>query len=99
MNSSNSVYMQWTGGLDWLNLLRMKVKGITYKGELGKYLRKARQEAELSQEAFADKIGINRTYYGNLERGENSVSIDKLQKISKTLSIPLSELFSRVEKL
>ena len=85
--------------MDWLSLLRMKVKGIAYKRELGKYLREARKDAELSQEAFADKIGINRTYYGNLERGENSISIDKLQKISRTLNIPLSELFGRVEKL
>jgi len=76
----------------------MKVKGITYKRELGKYLREARKDAGLSQEAFADKIGINRTYYGNLERGENSISIDKLQKISRVLNIPLSELFKRVEK-
>ena len=77
----------------------MKVKGIAYKSELGKYLRETRKEAGLSQEAFADKIGINRTYYGNLERGENSISIDKLQKISRALNIPLSELFLQVEKL
>ncbi len=98
MKNSNSVYIQWTRGLDWLNLLRMKVKGITYKSVLGRYLREARKNAGLSQEAFADKIGINRTYYGNLERGENSISIDKLQKISGTLNIPLSELFRQVEK-
>ena len=97
--NSNSVYIQWTRGLDWLSLLRMKVKGIAYKSELGKYLRETRKEAGLSQEAFADKIGINRTYYGNLERGENSISIDKLQKISRALNIPLSELFLQVEKL
>lgn len=98
MKNSNSVYIQWTRGLDWLSLLRMKVKGITYKSVLGRYLREARKNAGLSQEAFADKIGINRTYYGNLERGENSISIDKLQKISGTLNIPLSELFRQVEK-
>ena len=84
--------------MDWLSLLRMKVKGLAYKRELGKYLREARMDAGLSQEAFADKIGINRTYYGNLERGENSISIDKLQKISGTLNISMSELFRRVEK-
>jgi transcriptional regulator with XRE-family HTH domain len=77
----------------------MKFKGINYKSKLGEFLRDARKAAELSQEAFADKIGINRTYYGNLERGENSISIDKLQQISRALNIPLSELFKQVEKL
>ena len=76
----------------------MKAKGISYRCSLGRYLRDARKKAQLSQEAFADKIGINRTYYGNLERGENSISIDRLQKISKALDIPLSELFKQVEQ-
>ena len=77
----------------------MKANGISYKNRLGWYLRDTRRKADLSQEAFADKIGINRTYYGNLERGENSISIDRLQKISSALDIPLSELFKQVEKL
>jgi len=77
----------------------MKFKGINYRSKLGEFLREARKEAQLSQEAFADQIGINRTYYGNLERGENGISVDKLQKISRVLDIPLSELFRRIEKL
>lgn len=77
----------------------MKANGLSYKSSLGRYLRDARKKAQLSQEAFADKIGINRTYYGNLERGENSISIDRLQKISQALGIPLSELFKQVEKI
>ena len=66
----------------------MKVKGIAYKRELGKYLREARKDAELSQEAFADKIGINRTYYGNLERGENSISIDNTSENFQSAKYP-----------
>ena len=76
----------------------MKAKQINYKIKLGKFLKEARKEAELSQEEFADSIGINRTYYGNLERGENSISIDKLQKISIALHVPLSQLFKQIEK-
>ena len=76
----------------------MKARRINYKIKFGKFLKQVREEAGLSQEEFAYKLGINRTYYGNLERGENSISIDKLQKISRVLNIPLSELFKRVEK-
>lgn len=93
-----TVFIRWTGSFYCLNLIAMKANGISYKSRLGRYLRDTRKRAQLSQEAFADKIGINRTYYGNLERGENSISIDRLQKISKALDIPLSELFKQVEK-
>lgn len=58
-----------------------------------------RKDSGYSQEAYADLFGINRTYYGKVERGENSISIDKLQQISEGLGIPLSELIKNTEKL
>lgn len=77
----------------------MKARRINYKIKFGKFLKQVREEAGLSQEEFAYKLGINRTYYGNLERGENSISIDIQQKISRKLNIPLSEIFRQVEEL
>lgn len=77
----------------------MKKAQVDYKNKLRRLLKGLREETKLSQEAFADKIGINRTYYGNVERGENSISIDKLQSISRKLDIPLSELFKQMESL
>ena len=77
----------------------MNAKGINYKSKLGEFLRKARKEEGLSQKVFASKIGINQSYYGRLERGDGPIRIDKLQKISRALNIPLSELFKKVEKL
>ena len=75
------------------------MKRPDYRVKLGKLLRSLREDKGISQEAFADKLKINRTYYGNVERGENSISLDKLQCISKNLKIPLSEIFKRVEEL
>lgn len=77
----------------------MKTKQTNYKQNLGRLLRNLRKSEEASQEEFADMLGINRTYYGNIERGENSISLDKLQKISKVLDTPLSDLFKKVEEL
>jgi len=72
---------------------------IDYKKNFGLLLRQIRQSENTSQEAFADKFEINRTYYGKVERGENSISIDKLQNISIKLDKPLSELMKLAEEL
>jgi len=75
------------------------MKKIDYKKNLGLLLRQLRLAEGLSQEAFADKFEINRTYYGNVERGENSITIDKMQQISIKLRKPLSELMKEAEGL
>jgi transcriptional regulator with XRE-family HTH domain len=75
------------------------MKKIDYKKNFGLLLRQLRLAEGLSQEAFADKFEINRTYYGNVERGENSISIDKMQQISIKLKTPLSELIKQAEDL
>jgi len=77
----------------------VQMKRPDYRVKLGKLLRSLREEKGISQEAYADKFKINRTYYGKVERGENSISLDKLQTISKSLKIPLSELFKRAEEI
>jgi transcriptional regulator with XRE-family HTH domain len=38
-------------------------------------------------------VGLHRTYIGNIERGEESVSVDNVAKIAKALEVSLSELF------
>jgi transcriptional regulator with XRE-family HTH domain len=77
----------------------MKTKGINYNSKFGEFPREARKEVVLSQKVFANKIGISQSSYARLERGNGCIRIEKLQKISRVLSIPLSELFKQVEKL
>ena len=50
----------------------------------------------LSQEAFADLCGLDRTYIGGIERGERNVALVNLEKIADALDLSLSELFRRV---
>jgi len=59
---------------------------------LGQKIRRLRQTQGLSQEAFADKCGLHRTYMGAIERGERNVSIDNIEKIAAALHITISEL-------
>jgi len=62
----------------------------------GKALRQRRNRIGLSQEAFADLCGLDRTYLGGIERGERNVALVNLEKIAKALDLSLSELFRRV---
>lgn len=55
-------------------------------------MRKIRRWKEISQEALALNAGVSRTYIGEIERGERSVSIDVMGKIADTLGVELSEL-------
>jgi transcriptional regulator with XRE-family HTH domain len=62
----------------------------------GRALRLRRQRLRLSQEAFADVCGLDRTYVGGIERGERNVALVNIEKIAKALRVSLSELFSGV---
>ena len=62
--------------------------------DLGKRLQKLRKEKlGLSQEAFALKIEMDRTYYASVEAGKRNISIINIKKIADGLGVSLSELF------
>ena len=50
----------------------------------------------MSQEKFALKIGMDRTYYSSVESGKRNVSIINIEKIANGLGITISELFKGV---
>lgn len=58
-------------------------------GENVRNLRKARG---ISQEQFADKVGIHRTYIGGIERGERNPTLTTIQKIANSLGVSAKEL-------
>lgn len=60
---------------------------------LGKRMRKLRLQTGLSQEKFAAKAGLDRTYYAGIERGERNPSVKQLAKIARALEVPLAVLF------
>ncbi len=57
-----------------------------------------RKRLGLSQEAFAHKSGIHRTYASSIERGRVQVSIAIASQLADALEIPLSKLFRDVER-
>jgi transcriptional regulator with XRE-family HTH domain len=60
---------------------------------LGKAIRAIRSEQGLTQEAFAAKAGIDRSYYGALERGEFNMTVDTLVAVAAGLGVQPSEVW------
>lgn len=60
---------------------------------LGNVLRKYREGRGMAQDEFAELCGISRAYYGRIERGEHSPTIEKCQMIASALNIRLADLF------
>ena len=61
--------------------------------EFGANLRAYRVARGLSQEAFADVVGVHRTYMGGLERGERNVTLRSVERLAAKLGVePLTLL-------
>jgi transcriptional regulator with XRE-family HTH domain len=58
-----------------------------------------REELGLTQEGLAHAAGIHRTYLSDVERGGRNLSLVNIERLAEALSLPLSELFERVEAL
>ncbi len=62
---------------------------------LGENLRSFRQARDLSQEAFADLLGVHRTYIGAIERGDRNLSLRSVERLATRLGLePLTLLQS-----
>ena len=59
---------------------------------LGQRLRALRKQRSLSQERLAERSGLSGKFIGEVERGEKSISVDSLYRVSVALEIPLREL-------
>lgn len=64
--------------------------------QFGNVLRRIREGRYLSQEQFAELCGISRAYYGRIERGEHSITLELCQKISEASGLSFSELFEDI---
>lgn len=58
----------------------------------GERIRRARSERGWTQEEFAYKCGLDRSYMGGIERGERNITLDTLCKVAEGLGMTLPEL-------
>jgi transcriptional regulator with XRE-family HTH domain len=69
------------------------------EGELqrifGRNLRTYRQSKGLSQEQFADFVGVHRTYMGGIERGERNLTLVSVERICEQLGLNSLEMLDK----
>ena len=66
--------------------------------QLGKAIRRLREERGYSQDKYAYEIAIGRSYYGSLERGEINPSYGTLIKITRALDVELKAVIPKTLK-
>ncbi len=59
----------------------------------GERVRELRKAKGYSQEGFAAVSGLDRSYFGRVERGEQNVSLDNIAAIARALGEPIGALF------
>ena len=60
--------------------------------KVGRRIRELRQKEGWSQEKLAEEARLHRTYIGQVERGEKSIGVENLFRLSKALSVTAAEL-------
>lgn len=61
---------------------------------VGRNLRRYREGLGLSQEEFAEKLGLHRTYIGGVERGERNLTLRSVERFAEATGIDAIKLLS-----
>ena len=60
--------------------------------KVGRRIRELRQKKAWSQEKLAEEAGLHRTYIGQVERGEKSIGVENLVRLSRALGVAAAAL-------
>jgi transcriptional regulator with XRE-family HTH domain len=63
---------------------------------LGNRIKTLRKQRGWTQVVMAEKVGIDRSFLADVERGKRNISILNLHLMAKGFGISLSQLFSRL---
>jgi transcriptional regulator with XRE-family HTH domain len=62
--------------------------------KFGERVRSERLKLGLSQEKFADRANVHRTYIGMIERAEKNITLKNIEKLAKALKVRVNELLN-----
>ncbi|MBH1392563.1 helix-turn-helix transcriptional regulator [Stenotrophomonas maltophilia] len=65
----------------------------TVVNALARVIRLRRVALGYSQDSFADHIGMHRSYYAALERGQRNMTLATLERVGRGLDSTLAQLF------
>lgn len=72
------------------------MENMTIKNKFGIIVKKKRLELDLSQEKFAERIGLHRTYISEIEAGTRNIALINIEKIAKGLNMKISDIFKEM---
>lgn len=75
----------------------MLTSALSIREAFGERVRRLRKVRGISQEDFANCCPLDRSYMGQIERGECSPSIETCHLIARALGITLSQLLRGIE--
>ncbi|WP_018341516.1 helix-turn-helix domain-containing protein [Cytophaga aurantiaca] len=67
------------------------------KSSIGQKIRRIRASLDLTQDNLAYELGITKSAYSKIERGETNVSINRLAEIAKILEVDIVDFFKDPE--
>lgn len=70
---------------------------IVKVGETIKFLRN--KNTNLSQDEFATKVGLDRTYLSRIESGQKNITLETLSEICKGLGVTITEFFITYDEM
>jgi len=65
---------------------------------LGAAIKRRRLDVGLSQDALAAICDVSRSYLGQVERGEVSITVTLLEQVAKGLNVTLSEIVCGIDQ-
>ncbi len=89
---TNVTNSPWSDKQQSAMLICMKIPN-PIKSTFGQQVKKLRLESGLSQETFADKCGMDRTYISGIERSVRNPTLEVINAIAEGLEINLKDLF------
>lgn len=69
------------------------INTFSIQARFGAHIKKLRLQSGLSQEAFADKCGLDRTYISGIERGVRNPTLQVISVLAGGLEMKISVLF------
>lgn len=70
---------------------------MNVRERIGRNIRQLRVDLGLSQERLALESGIDRSYVGRVERGEENVTLDTMQAFAAALGVDVSALLIEID--
>ncbi len=75
-----------------LQIPRLDGMKLSARELVAKNIRELRQERGWSQDELAARAGLHRTYIGTIERAEQSITVDSMEKLATALNVKVARL-------